>query len=57
MKRFQTERGLPATGVPSAITLKALGVAKNTNDGYSTPVKRAVEGGKSESPAKHESQP
>jgi peptidoglycan hydrolase-like protein with peptidoglycan-binding domain len=45
MKRFQIRHGLPASGLPTASTLKVLGVSKNSNDGYSTPVKRAVEKG------------
>ena len=39
MKRFQTASRLPATGLPSARALKRLGVSKNSNDGYSVPVK------------------
>ena len=57
MKRFQTERGLAATGLPSASSLKALGVRKNTNDGYSTPIKRASDAPKSTGQTKQESQP
>ncbi|HEU4391003.1 MAG TPA: peptidoglycan-binding domain-containing protein, partial [Blastocatellia bacterium] len=56
MKRFQSERGLPATGLPSAGSLKALGVRKNTEDGYSTPVKRATETSKPAAQPKQESQ-
>jgi murein L,D-transpeptidase YcbB/YkuD len=40
MKRFQARHGLSASGLPSAPSLKRLGVSKNSNDGYSTPVKR-----------------
>ncbi|HKG23297.1 MAG TPA: peptidoglycan-binding domain-containing protein [Blastocatellia bacterium] len=38
MKRFQVNNGLPATGLPSAHTLKKLGVSKRSNDGYAVPV-------------------
>jgi len=38
MKQFQTKSGLPATGTPSAPTLKKLGVSKRSNDGYAVPV-------------------
>ncbi|HVF88907.1 MAG TPA: peptidoglycan-binding protein [Blastocatellia bacterium] len=38
MKRFQVSNGLPATGLPSAHTLKKLGVSKRSNDGYAVPV-------------------
>lgn len=39
MKRFQTAHRLPATGLPSAQSLRLLGVTKNSHDGYSVPVK------------------
>lgn len=39
MKRFQARHGLAKSGLPSAPSLKRLGVSKNSNDGYSTPVK------------------
>jgi murein L,D-transpeptidase YcbB/YkuD len=42
MKKFQVNHGLPATGLPSAHTLKRLGVSKRSNDGYAVPV-RTVE--------------
>jgi peptidoglycan hydrolase-like protein with peptidoglycan-binding domain len=45
MKRFQVLNGLPATGLPSAHTLKKLGVSKRSNDGYAVPVKRVTERG------------
>jgi hypothetical protein len=40
MKRFQGDNRLSATGLPSAHTLKRLGVSKRSNDGYAIPVKR-----------------
>ena len=43
MKRFQTAKGLPATGLPSAHTIKLLGISKGSNDGYSVPIKKASE--------------
>lgn len=43
MKRFQGAHSLPRTGLPSAATLKILGVPKNSGDGYSAPIK-SVEG-------------
>jgi peptidoglycan hydrolase-like protein with peptidoglycan-binding domain len=46
MKQFQSANGLSATGLPSAFTLKKLGVSKNSNDGYAVPVKSVSEGGK-----------
>jgi N-acetylmuramoyl-L-alanine amidase len=39
MKQFQVANRLAATGLPSASTLKKLGVSKTSNDGYSVPVK------------------
>jgi peptidoglycan hydrolase-like protein with peptidoglycan-binding domain len=39
LKQFQSANRLPATGLPSAFTLKKLGVSKTSNDGYSIPVK------------------
>lgn len=41
MKKFQSRHGLPATGLPSAHTLKQLGVSKRSNDGYAVPVTAA----------------
>jgi hypothetical protein len=43
MKRFQMDNGVPATGLPSAYSLKKLGVAKGSNDGYEVPVKTVSE--------------
>jgi murein L,D-transpeptidase YcbB/YkuD len=38
MKQFQARSGMPATGIPSALALKKLGVSKRPNDGYAVPV-------------------
>ena len=38
MKQFQTDNKLSATGLPSAHSLKKLGVSKRSNDGYAAPV-------------------
>lgn len=38
MKQFQAKSGISATGMPSALALKKLGVSKRSNDGYSVPV-------------------
>jgi peptidoglycan hydrolase-like protein with peptidoglycan-binding domain len=46
MKQFQKENKLPDTGMPSAHSLKRLGVSKRNNDGYAVPVKNLSEGGK-----------
>ena len=46
MKQFQTANGLPGTGMPSAASLKKLGVSKRSNDGYAVPVNRISEGEK-----------
>src|SRR5262249_3870841 len=43
MKQFQTDNGFPASGLPSAHTLKKLGVTKRTNDGYAVPINSATE--------------
>jgi hypothetical protein len=43
MKQFQTDNGLPATGLLSAHTLKKLGVTKRSNDGYAVPINSATE--------------
>jgi murein L,D-transpeptidase YcbB/YkuD len=40
MKSFQLDNGLPATGLPSAQTLKRLGVSKTSNDGYAVPINK-----------------
>ena len=39
MKEFQAANKLPASGNPSALSLKKLGVSKTSNDGYAVPVK------------------
>jgi hypothetical protein len=39
MKQFQAASGLATTGLPSAFTLKKLGVPKTSRDGYSVPIK------------------
>ena len=46
MKQFQGANKLPTTGLPSAHTLKRLGVSKRSNDGYSVPVKSVSVGEK-----------
>jgi putative peptidoglycan binding protein len=46
MKQFQSDNGFSATGWPSAHALKKLGVSKNSNDGYSAPVKRVSQADK-----------
>lgn len=38
MKQFQARSGVSPTGMPSALTLKKLGVSKRSNDGYAVPV-------------------
>jgi peptidoglycan hydrolase-like protein with peptidoglycan-binding domain len=38
VRQFQARNSLSQTGLPSANTLKKLGVAKHSNDGYSVPV-------------------
>lgn len=43
MKKFQVSNGLPATGLPSAHTLKKLGVSKRSNDGYAVQVNSSRE--------------
>jgi hypothetical protein len=43
MKQFQGANKLPATGLPSAHTLKRLGVAKRSGDGYAVPIKSVAE--------------
>jgi len=44
-RKFQAANGLPATGQPSAASLKKLGVAKRSNDGYAVPIKNATHDG------------
>lgn len=46
MKQFQGANKLPTTGMPSAHTLKRLGVAKRGSDGYAVPIKSVAEGDK-----------
>ena len=43
MKDFQSKNGFSATGLPSAQSLKKLGVARNSGDGYSVPINKAVD--------------
>ena len=43
MKQFQADNGFPASGLPSAPTLKKLGVSKRSNDGYAVPINTATE--------------
>jgi peptidoglycan hydrolase-like protein with peptidoglycan-binding domain len=38
MKQFQSDNKLSATGLPSAHSLKRLGVSKRSADGYAAPV-------------------
>jgi peptidoglycan hydrolase-like protein with peptidoglycan-binding domain len=40
MKAFQESNKLSRTGMPSAHSLKKLGVAKQSKDGYAVPVNR-----------------
>ena len=46
MKQFQSANRLSGSGMPSASTLKKLGVAKRSNDGYAVPVNRISENDK-----------
>jgi putative peptidoglycan binding protein len=46
MKQFQGSNRLSQTGMPSASTLKKLGVSKRSNDGYATPVNSVSESDK-----------
>jgi hypothetical protein len=46
MKQFQAANRLAGSGVPSASTLKRLGVPKRSNDGYAVPVNRVSENDK-----------
>lgn len=43
MKQFQTDNGFAASGLPSAYTLKKLGVSKHSNNGYAVPINSATE--------------
>ena len=51
MKQFQSANQLPATGLPSAHSLKRLGVSKRSSDGYAVPVKSGQSDGRDRSPA------
>jgi hypothetical protein len=51
MRRFQSANGMQATGLPSAASLKRLGVAKGSNDGYAVPIKSATHRESSPPPA------
>jgi hypothetical protein len=42
MKQFQMGNGFRASGLPSAESLKRLGVAKNSNDGYAVPIGNGI---------------
>ena len=46
MKQFQSANRLSGSGMPSASTLKKLGVSKRSNDGYAMPVNRISENDK-----------
>ena len=46
MKQFQSANRLSGSGMPSASTLKKLGVPKRSNDGYAMPVNRISENDK-----------
>jgi hypothetical protein len=43
MKQFQANNGFPTSGLPSAATLKRLGVSKRSNNGYAVPINNATE--------------
>lgn len=43
MKQFQQSNRLSQTGMPSASTLKKLGVAKRSDDGYAMPINSVSE--------------
>ena len=43
MKQYQSANGLPQTGLPSAPSLKKLGVPKRSSDGYAVPVNTVSE--------------
>lgn len=44
MKQYQEAHSLNATGLPSAHSLKKLGVSKRSNATYATPIKKASDG-------------
>ena len=46
MKQYQAKSGMRRTGMPSALALKKLGVAKRSNDGYAVPVTRVSQNNK-----------
>jgi hypothetical protein len=46
MKQFQADNGFSASGLPSAASLKKLGVTKRSNDGYAVPINSATEDSK-----------
>jgi hypothetical protein len=46
MKQFQAANRIAGSGMPSASTLKKLGVPKRSNDGYAMPVNRISENDK-----------
>lgn len=46
MKQFQAANRLSGSGMPSASTLKKLGVSKRSNDGYAVPINRISENDK-----------
>ncbi|HKP11732.1 MAG TPA: peptidoglycan-binding domain-containing protein, partial [Blastocatellia bacterium] len=50
MKQFQENNRLSQTGLPSASTLKKLGVAKRSNDGYAMPVNSVSENDRKQRP-------
>jgi peptidoglycan hydrolase-like protein with peptidoglycan-binding domain len=43
MKQFQSDNGFAASGLPSAYTLKKLGVSKRSNNSYAVPINSATE--------------
>lgn len=45
MRQYQQANNLSASGLPSAHTLKKLGVAKRSNSTYATPIKKASDDG------------
>jgi len=54
MKQFQADNGFAASGLPSAPTLKKLGVSKRSNDSYAVPINSATEDQKKLSPAQQQ---
>ena len=50
MKQFQAANGFAETGSPSAPSLKKLGVAKRSNDGYAMPVNSVSESERKQRP-------